>query len=167
VPNPDNVNSAIEYFCQVTSIVDTRTRACLHLLSQIGKQKAFDFLRTKLQLGYMIFSGVRDTISTEGLPFFHLMPTDILRYRIIIQSERPPSYLEEKIEVFLTQLRDIIAEMASEDFASHISSLVLSLSEKPKYLGKESFDFWGHIESGFYEFNRSRVPRSNRMANRC
>lgn len=48
--------------------------------------------------------------------------------------------------------------MTEEEFASHVSSLVLSLSEKPKYLGKESYLYWGHIDSGFYEFNRSNDP---------
>ena len=65
MPDPENVNSGIEYFCQVTSITDARKRACLHLLAQVAREKAFDFLRTKLQLGYLIWSGVRDTITTE------------------------------------------------------------------------------------------------------
>lgn len=66
MPNPENVNSGIEYFCQVTPITDARSRACLDLLAQIGREKAFDFLRTKLQLGYLIWSGVRETITTKG-----------------------------------------------------------------------------------------------------
>jgi insulysin len=66
VPNPDNVNSGIEYLCQVSSVTDVNKRACLQLLSQIGREKAFDFLRTKLQLGYLIWSGIRETVSTEG-----------------------------------------------------------------------------------------------------
>ena len=66
MPNPENVNSSIEYLCQATFIIDTKTRACLHLMAQIGREKAFDFLRTKLQLGYLIWSGIRNTTTTEG-----------------------------------------------------------------------------------------------------
>lgn len=66
VPNPENINSGIEYFCQTNSITDGKNRALLLLLVQIGTEKAFDFLRTKLQLGYWISSGVRGTVSTEG-----------------------------------------------------------------------------------------------------
>ena len=66
VPNPENVNSGIEYFCQTSSVTDYRNRACLHLLAQIGREKAFDFLRTKLQLGYLVWSAVRDSVSIEG-----------------------------------------------------------------------------------------------------
>ena len=50
--------------------------------------------------------------------------------------------------------------MTAEDYTSHVSSLVLSLSETPKFLGKESFRYWGHIDSGFYEFNRRKEPNT-------
>jgi insulysin len=69
VPNPENVNSGIEYYCQVSSVTDAKNRAYLQLLSQIGREKAFDFLRTKLQLGYLIWSGIRESITTEGFGF--------------------------------------------------------------------------------------------------
>ena len=82
----------------------------------------------------------------------------MIRYRIIIQSERPPEFLEEKIEVFLNLLRDGIIELTSSDFASHISSLVLLLSETPKYLGKETSQYWHQIGSGFYDFFRRTFP---------
>jgi hypothetical protein len=81
------------------------------------------------------------------------------RYRIIIQSEKPPTHLEEKIEIFLDLLRDGITEMSDEDYASHISSLVLSLSETPKFLGKETWRYWSHIDSGFYDFKRRKFSR--------
>jgi insulysin len=67
VPDPDNVNSAIEYYCQVPgAVTDLRTRACLLLLGQIGKEKSFDFLRTKLQLGYIVYSLTRGIITAGG-----------------------------------------------------------------------------------------------------
>lgn len=72
---------------------------------------------------------------------------------IIIQSEKPPTYLEEKIELFLDILRESIVEMSAENYASHIASLVLSLSETPKRLGQEASRYWGCINSGFYDFN--------------
>jgi hypothetical protein len=84
--------------------------------------------------------------------------TDIYRYRIIIQSEKPPTYLEEKIEAFLDLLQENIMEMSAADFSSHVKSLVLSLSETPKYLGKETWRYWTDIESGFYDFKRREIP---------
>jgi insulysin len=66
VPNPENINSGIEYFCQTNSVTDVKNRVLLLLLAQIGAEKAFDYLRTKLQLGYWISSGVRGTVTIEG-----------------------------------------------------------------------------------------------------
>jgi insulysin len=78
------------------------------------------------------------------------------RFRIIIQSEKPPAHLEEKIEVFLDILRESIVEMSEEDYQSHISSLVLSLRETPKFLGKETWRYWAEIDGGFYDFRRRK-----------
>jgi insulysin len=66
VPNSENVNSGIEYFCQTNSVTDGKNRVLLLLLVEIGMEKAFDFLRTKLQLGYFVSSGTRVTVSMEG-----------------------------------------------------------------------------------------------------
>jgi len=153
VPNPENVNSGIEYFVQVCSSTDAKARACLHLIAQVSRERAFDFLRTKLQLGYLVWSGIRDSISTKGYTSVTIYLTYI-SYRIIIQSERPPPLLEEKIEIFLDLLRQGIVEMSPSEYASHVSSLVLLMSETPKYLGKEAGRYWNHIDSGFYDFNR-------------
>ena len=49
-------------------------------------------------------------------------------------------------------------EMTPEDYQSHVSSLVLSLSETPKYLGKETFRYWSYIENGFYDFKKRTQP---------
>ena len=76
------------------------------------------------------------------------------RYRIIIQSEKSPAHLEEKIEMFLDLLRESIVEMPEQEYSANIASLVLSLSETPKFLGKESWRYWSHIDSGFYDFKR-------------
>jgi insulysin len=63
----------------------------LSLMAQVINEPCFDQLRTKEQLGYLIFSGVRNQPGSMGL-------------RIIIQSERHPIYLENRIEAFLVQL---------------------------------------------------------------
>ena len=126
------------------------------MLAQVSREKAFDYLRTKLQLGYLVWSGLRDSVSSKGYPRSEAAAYET-RYRIIIQSERPPTQLDEKIELFLHILRQSIVEMSPGDYAAHVSSLVLSLSETPKHLGKETGRYWTHIDSGFYEFNQSEI----------
>jgi len=117
------------------------------------KRKGFRFSKNKVTVGIFDLEwSSRDNLHRRVHIFLTIVLTN--RYRIIIQSEKPPAYLEEKIEVFLDLLREGIVEMTTVDYASHVSSLVLSLSEAPKYLGKETYRYWSHIDSGFYDFKR-------------
>ncbi|CAG8518542.1 18063_t:CDS:10, partial [Racocetra fulgida] len=52
VLDPNNVNSAIEYYVQVGNVVNKRLRAKSSLLAQIMHEPCFDQLRTKEQLEY-------------------------------------------------------------------------------------------------------------------
>jgi insulysin len=43
------------------------------------------------QLGYIVFSGIRRSNGVQGL-------------RVIVQSERHPSYVDQRVEAFLTKM---------------------------------------------------------------
>ncbi|KAH6565205.1 hypothetical protein BASA62_007439 [Batrachochytrium salamandrivorans] len=141
VPNAENVNSAIEYILQVGSLSDQYIRTHLSILSQIGHEPVFDQLRTKEQLGYMVYSGIRKQ-------------PEMLSYRIIIQSERDPAYLESRIVAFLHQLETILVEMTPEDFKKHQTSIATKMLDTLKNLGQESSRYWGHINSLYYDFEQ-------------
>jgi len=51
VSDPNNINSAIEYYIQVGDLIDKELRTKLTLLAQIANEPCFDQLRTKEQLG--------------------------------------------------------------------------------------------------------------------
>ena len=51
VHDPDNINSAIEYYIQVGDVMDKELRAKTYLLDQIVDEPCFDQLRVKEQLG--------------------------------------------------------------------------------------------------------------------
>ena len=54
-PNPKEPNSAITYFCQFGDPLNAPLRAVLLLLAHILKEPSFTQLRTKEQLGYVLF----------------------------------------------------------------------------------------------------------------
>ncbi|KAI8982604.1 Metalloenzyme, LuxS/M16 peptidase-like protein [Pilobolus umbonatus] len=141
VEDPNNVNSGIEYLIQVGSVTETALRAKLSLLAQIAQEPCFDQLRTKEQLGYLIFSGVRKQTGSMGL-------------RFIIQSERDTVYLENRIEEFLIKLRSIVEKMTEEEYNAQLQSLITKKMEKDKNLGQEGGKYWTHIYSGYYEFDQ-------------
>jgi len=137
--DPANVNHCIEYTLHVGSAADQVLRAQLLLLAQMTDEPGFDQLRTKEQLGYIVFTGVRVAATTIG-------------YRVIIQSERSPEYLEKRIDAFLAQFGKSLKDMSTDAFESHKSSLINKRLEKLKNLGQESTRFWTHISTEYLDF---------------
>ncbi|KAI9781095.1 MAG: Insulinase (Peptidase M16) [Peltula sp. TS41687] len=139
--DPANVNHGIETFMYVGLRSDRTLRAKLLLVAQITEEPAFDQLRTKEQLGYVVFSGVRATATTMG-------------YRVIIQSEHPPDYLDERIDAFLRDFVVKLKEMGTAEFNDHKKSLIAKRLEKLKNLGQESRRLWTHIRNEYLDFDQ-------------
>ncbi|KAK9468790.1 Metalloenzyme, LuxS/M16 peptidase-like protein [Lipomyces arxii] len=139
-----NVNSCIEYYCQVGELTNRRQRVTLALLAQIGNEPAFNQLRTKEQLGYVVFSGVRQTRTYMG-------------YRVLIQSEKTTEYLETRIDAFFNKFATLIKEMPEEEYQKHVKSLIIKRKEKLKNLNEETNRYWGNIQSGYYDYFKNIV----------
>ncbi|KAI9676006.1 MAG: Insulinase (Peptidase M16) [Caeruleum heppii] len=139
--DPANVNHCLEYVLYVGDSADRSLRAKLQLFAQMTEEPAFDRLRTKEQLGYIVFSGVRVNATTMG-------------YRVIIQSERPAGYLEERVEAFLQTFGTGLEAMTAEAFEGHRWSLINRRLEKLKNLGEESQRFWTHVATEYFDFDQ-------------
>ncbi|KZF20164.1 LuxS/MPP-like metallohydrolase [Xylona heveae TC161] len=139
--DPANINNCIEYLLFIGENPDRALRAKLLLLAQLAEEPAFDQLRTKEQLGYVVFSGLRLAATT-------------MSYRILIQSERTPEYLEQRINSFLIQLGKELEEKSVEDFEKLKRSLINKRLEKVKNLNQESDRFWNHIGNEYYDFEQ-------------
>ena len=139
--DPANVNHCIEYYVFVGNNMDRILRAKLLLLAQLTDEVGFDQLRTKEQLGYIVFTGVRMQATTMG-------------YRVIIQSERPTEYLEERINAFLASFARGLDAMPEAEFESHKKSLINKRLEKLKNLDEESAQLWGHISNEYFDFQQ-------------
>ncbi|CAO3651050.1 unnamed protein product [Cunninghamella echinulata] len=141
VHDPDDVNSAIEFYCQVCGVTDVQLRTRLSLMAQIVQEPCFNQLRTREQLGYIVVSGIRRHIGIMGL-------------RFIIQSERDTVYLENRIMEFLeTTLRKILIDMKETEFQSQVNALIADKKEKANNMTQEGSKYWSEIESGYYEFD--------------
>ena len=138
-----NVNHCIEYLLYVGNNSDRTLRAKLLLTAQMTDEPAFDQLRTKEQLGYVVFSGVSVNNMWAG-------------YRILIQSEKNPEYLEGRIDAFLTGFEKMLEEMSEEEFEAHKRSLINKRLEKLKNLTQENNRFWDHIVSECYDFEQGK-----------
>lgn len=150
--DPANVNHCIEYLLYVGNKADRALRAKVLLLDQMTHEPAFDQLRTKEQLGYVVFSGQRSTMTTMG-------------YRFIIQSEKTPEYLESRIDAFLTLYGEILVNMSDSEFEGHKRSLITKRLEKLKNLDQESGRLWSYVEHETFDFElgKSRLLSYSRL----
>ncbi|XXH05044.1 hypothetical protein Hte_011468 [Hypoxylon texense] len=142
--DPANVNHCIEYFLHIGDKGDRGIRAKTQLLEQIIHEPAFDQLRTKEQLGYVVFSGLRGSATTYG-------------FRFIIQSERTPEYLESRIDSFLAAQAASIENMSDTDFESHKRSVIIKRLEKLKNLDQETGRHWAQINNEYYDFESAQL----------
>src|ERR1700733_9849886 len=83
VPNPAESNSALTYYVHVGKLTDQQTRVKMSLLAQVLHEPAFNVLRTKEQLGYVVLCSAWPLAgSGDG------------GIRLAVQSERDPVYVE-------------------------------------------------------------------------
>ncbi|KAI1314496.1 Insulinase (Peptidase M16) [Mortierella claussenii] len=141
VPDPNNVNSGVEYYLQIDDATSKKSRARIQIMAQIINEPCFNQLRTKEQLGYLVFSGVRKQTGATGL-------------RFILQSERDPVHLESRIERFLeSRMKTYLQDMTTEEYEKQVNSLIQKKLEKDKNLRQETYRYWGQIMSGYYDFD--------------
>lgn len=139
----DNVNSCLEYFVRVGTLGEEnrRLRVLTDLLATMIREPCFNQLRTKEQLGYVVFAGYRPCRSYFGL-------------RILVQSERTCDYLEYRIVQFLRKFKKSVLgdKLTEEAFNKYKQALKSKKLTKLKNLDEESSRFWNHVNNGFYDF---------------
>ncbi|KAK4156700.1 ubiquitin carboxyl-terminal hydrolase [Chaetomidium leptoderma] len=140
--DPANVNHCIQYFLHAGSRGDYNVRAKVLLLDQIVHEPCFNQLRTKEQLGYIVYSGTWTSITQYGFYF-------------VIQSEKTAPYLETRIEEFLKTVAKTLEDMSEAEFESNKRSIIDKRLERLKYMEQESNRHWTHIHSEFYAFDNA------------
>lgn len=144
--NPDDSNSAVEVYYQVGPVdKDLRVGVILELLSDLLDKPAFHELRTKQQLGYMVFSGIRRQENVVGL-------------RIIVQSTvATPDELEERIETFMEDFGGILKATTKEEFENFVNAQKARKLEKERRLSSQGRRFWTEVFHREYLWNRREL----------
>ncbi|CAM1505623.1 Fc.00g112600.m01.CDS01 [Cosmosporella sp. VM-42] len=146
--DPANVNHCIETWFYIGDKGDREVRAKAQLLDQMIHEPAFDQLRTKEQLGYIVFSGVRAFTTTYGI-------------RFLLQSEKAPEYLDSRIEAFLTMFGEKLENMSETEFEGHKRSLIVRRLEKLRNLDQESSRHWTQIVGEYYDFELAQLDAAH------
>ena len=145
LPNLNQPNSALTYYLHFGSVVDQKLRIVSALMTQILSEPAFNVLRTREQLGYIV-----------SCTSWHLPGASQKGLRIVIQSEKKPGYLEERVEAFLEEMKTELEEMTDEEFESHKTGLGKKWLEADKNLYEEASRLLAEISTGHLDFLKRR-----------
>ncbi|XP_036670582.3 insulin-degrading enzyme isoform X1 [Drosophila suzukii] len=141
--NEFHKSSCTQLYLQCGAQTD-RTNIMVNLVSQVLSEPCYDCLRTKEQLGYIVFSGVRKVNGANGI-------------RIIVQSAKHPSFVEDRIENFLQTYLQVIEDMPLDEFERHKEALAVKKLEKPKTIFQQFSQFYGEIAMQTYHFEREEA----------
>ncbi|KAL0585613.1 hypothetical protein ABG067_004755 [Albugo candida] len=147
--NAENINSALCNLYQFPVIHDIKLAlwqsAKIQVLAHLLHEPCFNQLRTREQLGYLVFSGRMRNENVEYL-------------RVLIQSDKAsPDYLDQRCDIFLLQFRETVLEQQltqPEVWEKHIAAVIHSLLELPKQEKEQAERDWREISAQFYTFDR-------------
>ncbi|KTB06139.1 A-factor-processing enzyme [Nakaseomyces glabratus] len=134
----NNVNSCIQHVVQL-DVYNEKLSALSGLFAQMLHEPCFDILRTKEQLGYVVFSSSLNNHGTANI-------------RILVQSEHTTPYLEWRIDEFYKTFGEKLRNMDEEDFNKHKEALCKTLLQKFKNMKEESLRYVAAIYLGDYNY---------------
>ena len=79
---------------------------------------------------------------------------------MIVQSDRHPQYLDQRIESYLSGAVKTFEEMEEAEYRQHVEALAHKRLEKPKKLSVRNGRYWSEILSQHYNFNRDEIEVS-------
>jgi len=136
IPNPivGDPNSATLAAYQV-GIPTIQDRVTLQLLGDIIGDPVFDTLRTKHQLGYVVF----------GYTTLHKSVAEV---RVLVQGFRKnPDQVEPLVESTVSNITQILKSMSRDEFVQRKKNVKLLLTKPEKTLGQEVSKSWNPIWS--------------------
>ncbi|KAJ2786462.1 metalloprotease [Coemansia interrupta] len=144
LPDIDCKDNAIMLQIQCNVGYDKYQNCLRQIVMGILKQPFFYQLRTKEQLGYIVYAGGHRDEQAKG------------SITLQIQSDSNPFYLAMRIDCFLRNFRQVLVDYDDSKLATKIKTLAEAWSEKHKSIQEEANAFWSPISNGDYDFNFNR-----------
>ena len=139
-PDPGAVDSTVVNYLQIGPR-NTKDDSLLELLTQVMDKEMYAQLRTVEQLGYIVSCAQVFKWNVAGL-------------RLLVQGVKSPSFLEVRIETFLTNFTKYLEEISEEDLKEHIDSLITKKREQDRSSERRCERFMTEVCSHRYVFDR-------------
>jgi len=143
--NPNEKNCATHTTFEVNVDEDPKLYAMTRFYSFLANPHCFTYLRTKKQLGYIVWSSAELILG-------------VTRFSVIVQSsEFTPNQIDVEVENFLKLFEEEnLANMSEEEFAEKRQQFILDITKKHKKLSELTSRYWYEIIRNRYEFERKQ-----------
>jgi secreted Zn-dependent insulinase-like peptidase len=141
--DPTDPNTAVELYFQVGKD-NTKDRVLIDLLMEMMDEPLYDQIRTKDQFGYHVSCDCRWTNGIMGMHFQ------------VVTSSKNADETEVRLEKFIADFRQTIADMTPRDFLHHLVALAKQKLDMFNSLGEETNHYWSEIRDGRYLWDVER-----------
>ncbi|CAD8135109.1 unnamed protein product [Paramecium pentaurelia] len=142
--NDDDINGVTLNYYQIGQRKQMN-QAFMKLLEPILNQQAYNYLRTDLQLGYVVAVEFKTTACVDGA-------------LILVQgSTEIPMKVNQIINDFLDQFSVYLEQMNNRGFQHLKHGVITELKENPQSLSEEGDRLWKYISAGTIEFEDRQV----------
>mmetsp|Transcript_4301 Transcript_4301/g.9388 ORF Transcript_4301/g.9388 Transcript_4301/m.9388 type:complete len:508 (+) Transcript_4301:2-1525(+) len=152
--SPSEENNAVEVTLQFgsDSSLGYEGIGILDLIGHLAYSSAYNQLRTKEQLGYIVSVYTRKTAGgTWGLTV------------VVQSSSKSPKYLEERIEAWLRTFRKELKDKSPDTFATEARGVVVQLMEENTKLASEVGTWWNEISATQTNHEKITTPAFDRL----
>lgn len=144
--NVNQFDSAVHMVYQFGAKQHSRQHRIMSLLiGHLVNEAFYDQLRTKEQLGYLVYASPG---SVYGLPII----------RFSAQSNKATAaYLEERILKFVNEYFQILRNMPNAEFQENLNSVIANCLHEPKTLNEKTRRYWYQIKNQTYDFVSRKI----------
>lgn len=143
-PIPNDADSATINAYQY-GVPDVAERVRLLMLGKMISNPAYDQLRTKEQLGYVVFALLMPHLQT-------------LEMRVIVQgAKKTPDEVDTRIEAVMDNFGQGLQNLTHTEFTRWKASVRSTIAKADQNMGEEADRFWAQIGSDEACFNRRKM----------
>ncbi|CAK60147.1 unnamed protein product (macronuclear) [Paramecium tetraurelia] len=139
-----DLNGAILNYYQIGKRT-SENYALMKILQPLLYSQAYSYLRTDLQLGYVVFMRFQQISCIDGAFF------------LVQGNKELPMKVNQLIEKFILKFDVYLKKLKKKQFDRLRRSAIIELREKPQTLSEEADRLWEYISSGDYSFEERDV----------
>jgi len=138
--NKNNENSSLITYYQFGKL-SIKDQCCALVVENLLRDKFFDDLRTKQQLGYVASLFLKESRKIQGL------------ICVVQGNAKPPEYVKNSVNKFFENANKDVLNLSDTDFKDNVNSVIIEKKQKDLKLFEEASRNFGEIQKKDFEFD--------------